>query len=328
MKSISGAGASSVTSRSDRRLDPVAVELLRRVVETPRARITGEALADHHGAAGASLQSSGLLEPDGFETTTASLADHDDSPVTVTWSTDAAGYGYFSPTSGWVTVPADRLEMFRVSFGNLFKHLLQKLDLTAPATSTPLLPDTLWEVGEVRLPGRTKRVPLWIARRLSDPKVWASFVEAVRLRPAPGSRIVLSFTPADRLPAQILNGHAIIGVRDVAHHEDSLVVDPEILAARVTSGAMLTDALIVMAADGASLTVRGNRYAFPGSKQRAIIRHLYEAWTTGNAECSTAEVLEAAGSSGSVNTIAKAFSGRTDWREFIKEERGQCWLFT
>ncbi len=326
MKNTSGAGALSVTSRTDHRLDPAAAALLHRVIETPRGRVTGDALADH-GDAGASLQSRGLIEPDGFETTTASLADHDDSPVTVTRSPDQAGYGYFSPASGWVPVPADRLGMFRVNFTNLLKHVLQQFDLPSHATPTTLLADTLWEVGEVRLPGRTKRVPLWVARRLDDPKVWATFVETVRLRPAPGLRVVLSFSPTDRLLAQVLNRHAIISIQDVGHYQDSLVVDPEILAARVASGTVSTDALIVMAAEGAALTVRGNRYAFPGSKQRAIIRHLYEAWASGNAECSTTEVLEAAGSSGSVNTIAKAFSGRTDWREFIKVDQGRCWLF-
>jgi hypothetical protein len=41
----------------------------------------------------------------------------------------------------------------------------------------------------------------------------------------------------------------------------------------------------------------------------------------------TAEVLEAAGYSDSVNTIAKALSGRKDWRGFITEEHGCCWMF-
>lgn len=326
MKSISGAGALSVTSRTNHRLDPAAADLLRRVIETPRGQVTADALADH-GGAGTLLRSLGLIEPVGFETTTASLADHDDTPVTITWSAEEAGYGYFSPASGWVLVPADRLGMFRVNFANLFKHVLQQLDLPAQATSTPLLPDALWEIGQVRIPGRTKRVPLWIARRLSDPKVWTSFVEAVRLRPAPGMRIVLSFTPVDRLPTQVLNGHAIISVQDVALSGEHLVVDPVILAARASSGSMQMDALIVMAADGASLTVLGKRYAFKGTKQREIIRHLFAAWESGSPQCLTAAVLEAAGSGTFVNTIAKAFAGRTDWREFIKEEQGRCWLF-
>ncbi len=324
MKNISGAGASFVTSRTDHRLDPVAAGLLLRVIETPRGRITADALADHFGA-GTSLQSSGLIEPDGFETTTTSLADHDDTPVTITWSADRAGFGYFSPTSGWVPMPADRLGIFRVSYEKLFKHVLQQFDLPTHAKPTTLLTDTLWEVGEVRLPGRTKRVPLWVARRLSDPRVWASFVEAVRLRPATGLRVVLSFTSADQLPAQFLSGNAIISVQNVGSRSESLIVDPGTLAARASSGAVQTDAPITMAADGASLTVNGKRYVFKGSKHREIIRHLFEAWETGAPECLTAEVLVAADSSG--KTIARAFSGRSDWREFIKVGQGRCSLF-
>ena len=82
-----------------------------------------------------------------------------------------------------------------------------------------------------------------------------------------------------------------------------------------------------MAADGAAVTVHGKRFAFRGSKQRIVIRRLYEAWEAGSPDCLTAEVLEAAGYSGGVNTLAKAFSGRTDWREFIAEEHGRCRMF-
>lgn len=81
-----------------------------------------------------------------------------------------------------------------------------------------------------------------------------------------------------------------------------------------------------MAADGASITVRGKSYAFTGTKQRAIIRHLFEAWQRGERECLTAAVLEAADSGDQVRTLGKAFRGRADWREFIKEERGRCWI--
>ena len=82
-----------------------------------------------------------------------------------------------------------------------------------------------------------------------------------------------------------------------------------------------------MAADGASVTIRGQRYPFTGSKQRAVIRQLHEALHSGNRECLTAQVLEAAGYSANVNTLAKAFSRRSDWREFIREEHGSCWMF-
>ncbi|NKD87728.1 hypothetical protein HEQ72_05340 [Haematospirillum sp. 15-248] len=245
----------------------------------------------------------------------------------MSWSPEHRGYGYFSPSAGWVPVSDGQMASFGINFEKLFKRMLERLDLSTRASPTVLLPDLLWEIGEVRLPGRSKRVPLWIGRRLADPKVWGRFADTVRARPAPGLRIVLSLTPADRLPAQIHQGHSIIAVRDIVDHASGLVVDSDLLAARVATGTTSTDALITMAADGAFVTVGGKRYAFPGSKQRAVIRQLYEAWAAGKPECLTVEVLENAEYSSSVNTLNKAFSGRTDWRDFIKEEHGRCWMF-
>ena len=313
-------------SDRDRRLDQQAVDFLLSVVETPDAIVTGSTLDDYFGAVAPALKVNGILQPNDHQRAAVSLADHEDEPVNLDWSPEHRSYGYFSPSAGWVTVPGDRMASFCVDFDKLFDQLLDRLDLSSRSSPRVLVPGLLWEVGEVRLPGRSKRVPIWVGRRLADPTVWRRFVETVHTRPAPGLRIVLSLTPTDRLPAQVHLGHSIIAVRDVANHT-GLVVDSDLLAARVASGSQQSNDLITMAADGASVTVRGKRYTFSGSKQRDVIRQLYEAWLAGSPECLTAEVLEAAGYSDSVNTLAKAFSRRTDWREFIREERGRCWMF-
>lgn len=314
-------------SDTNRALAPAAVDLLSVIAETHGAEIAGAVLMDHYGAVAPRLLALGVLIPEGHEATTTSLADHDDVPVTVTWSAEHRAFGYFSATAGWVTVPADRLTMYRIAFDKLLRQLVAPLFASKHKALTSLLPNLLWEVGDVKVPGRSKRVPLWIGRRLADPKVWSRFSETVRARPAPGLRIVLSLTPADRLPAQVLQGHSIICVRDVMDHARGLVVDPDLLAARIASGSPSSGALITMAADGASVTVGAKHYKFSGSKQRAVIRQLYKAWKAGSPECLTAKILDDAGNSGSVNTLAKAFSGRKDWRDFIKEERGRCWMF-
>lgn len=308
-------------------LDQQTIDILLSVIETPHAVVTSAALDGFYAAKAPALKASGLLELKDHRRAAVSLADHDDEPVNLSWSPEHRGYGYFSPSAGWVPVSDGQMASFGISFEKLFEHLLERLDLSTRALPTVLLPDLLWEIGEVRLPGRGKRVPLWIGRRLADPKVWSRFAETVRARPAPGLRIVLSLTSADRLPVLIHQGHSIIAVRDIVDHASGLVVNPQLLAARVASGAPSADAFITMGADGASVTVRGTRYAFSGSKQRALIRQLYEAWQSGSPECLTAEVLENAEYSDSVNTLNKAFSGRTDWRDFIKEEHGRCWMF-
>ncbi len=315
-------------SDARRVLSPAAVDLLSVIAETPGAEIAGAVLIDHYGTVAAQLLNLGVLIPEGHETSTTSLADHDDVPVSVTWSAEHGAFGYFSATAGWVAVPADRLAMHRIVFDKLLRQLVAPLFASKRIPLTPLLPNLLWEVGDVKLPGRSKRAPLWIGRRFADAGVWGQFAGIIRNRPAPGLRIVLSLTPGDRLPAGILNGHAIIPVRDVAQAANGLAIDPDLLAARVASGAQPSDALITMAADGASISVRGKRYKFSTVKQRAVIRQLFEAWQSGDPERLTAEVLVKAGYGDKTNILGKAWSGRKDWREFIAEKDGRCWMFT
>ena len=307
-------------------IDRGAADLLLSVIETPDAVISGSVLDGYYGQISPVLKGAGVLQPKDHSRAAVSLVDHEDEPVNLIWSPEHRAYGYFSPTAGWVSVPVDQLATFRVNFSKLIGQLVERLDLSPQSNPVELVHDLLWEVGDARLPGRSKRTPVWIGRRLGDPAIWKRFIDAARMRPAPGLRIVLSFTPGNRLPTNVHLGHTVIAVRDVADH-NGLAIVPELLAARVAAGTQMNDDLITMAADGASVTVRGARYAFSGSKQRAIIRQLYDAWKAGNPELLTAEVLESAGYSTSVNTLAKAFSGRTDWRDFISEEHGRCWMF-
>jgi hypothetical protein len=307
-------------------IDRKAADLLLSVIETPDAVISGSVLDGYYGRVAPALKAAGILQPKDHSRAAVSLVDHEDEPVNLIWSSEHRAYGYFSPAAGWVSVPGDQLAMFRVNFSKLIGQLVERLDLSPRTASVELVPDLLWEVGDARLPGRSKRTAVWIGRRLGDPAIWRTFIDAARKRPAPGLRVVLSLTPRNRLPTDVHLGHTLIDVRDVADH-NGLAVVPDLLAARIAAGSQLSDDLITMAADGASLTVRGTRHAFSGSKQRAIIRQLYGAWKSGHPELLTAEVLETAGYSTSVNTLAKAFSGRPEWRDFIREENGRCWLF-
>lgn len=308
-------------------LTRAAADLVVAIAATPTARISGAVLRDEFETTAAELDTSALLQKDGHDFAAASLADHDDVPVSVTWSQQDQTWGYFSPTAGWVTVPEERLISYRLNFESLLPRVVANLYAARTVPCRPILPEHLWEMGDVQLPGRRQRPSLWIARRLTDRAVWTSFAEAIRKRPAPGMRIVLSLTPTDRLEKDIYLGHSIVALRDVALATDPLVVDPAILAARISGSVTRDDQQISIAAEGAVVTVLGNKYRFTGVKQRAIIRHLHEAYASGTPECITSQVLEAAECGASVNTLAKAFAGREDWRDFIAEEGGRCWMF-
>lgn len=308
-------------------LTRAAVDLVMAIAATPTARISGAVLRDEFDATAVELGTSDLLREDGHDFAAASQADHDDVPVSVTWSQQDQTWGYFSPTAGWVAVPEERLVSYRLNFEILLPRIVAGLYAPRTVACRAIIPEHLWEMGDVQLPGRRQRVPLWIARRLTDRKVWTSFTEAIRKRPAPGLRIVLSLTPTDRLERDIHLGHSIVALRDVALATDPLAVDPAILAARISGSVTRDGRQISIAAEGAVVTVLGKKYRFTGVKQRTIIRHLYEAYASGTPECITSEVLEASECGASVNTLAKAFSGREDWRDFIAEEGGRCWMF-
>ena len=166
-------------------LDRRAVDLLLDIVELPDPALSGAALEDFFCGAAEPLLSSGLLKPAGYEAVSASLADHDDVPVTLSWSAEARGYGYFSPTAGWVTVPDDRLTRYRADMPTVISAVMSTADLSRRAEARPLVPGLLWEVGELRLGRRTHRVPIWFGRRLHDPTVWRQIKDVARNSAAP-----------------------------------------------------------------------------------------------------------------------------------------------
>ncbi|ALK09031.1 hypothetical protein [Blastochloris viridis] len=312
-------------TRSLRRSDQEALALICAIAQTREARITAAAMSSHHPVVGAQLRTLGVLTRVGDEAVATSMADHDDVPVALARSSDGRGFGYFSPQAGWVSRSPDEQAVFTLSFDSLLPKLLDGLDCPLASRPVPLLPGLLWEVGAARLPARSARVPVWVGRRFSDPVMWAAFLEQIKQRPSPCARIVLSLTPAAKLPKDYLSGHEIVAVQSVVDLSHGLRIDPQILSARL-SHRRDDGQPVSLAADGASITVRGKAYTFTGTKHRAIIRYLFEAWQKGERECLTAAVLEAADSGDQVRTLGKAFKGRTDWREFIKEERGRCWL--
>jgi hypothetical protein len=72
--------------------------------------------------------------------------------------------------------------------------------------------------------------------------------------------------------------------------------------------------------------LRGKTYRFQGSKQRTVIKILYEALLAGSPVRHKQEVFEEAECGRTVNTFGKLFSGRDDWRDLLEEDAGQCWM--
>ena len=285
------------------------LDLLLNIVETPDAVIAGSVLSDYYGAISGPLLEAGLLKPDGHEPVAVSSANHDDLPVTVSSTPGGGGLGYFSPSAGWVTVPDERMRRFRVDFAAVIARLMQQAEWPSRVGPVSLVPNLLWEIGDVRLGRRTQRVSIWFGRRLHDPVAWRQVVNAARSRPAAHLRILLTSTRAHRLPDDPLPRHLVVGVRDVIDFGTGMSVHSDILAARLDgSHRPNVEAAIDLSPDGTRLTINGNvSVDFKTNIQIAIIRKLVAGHKEGKRF--TVRDLLTEGSSGSTG-LRRAFGSK------------------
>jgi len=308
-------------------LSPAALELLLSAIETPESAISGVVLDDYHSSEALVLKETGLLKPHGHESAVASRADHDDAPVTLSWSAEDGGLGYFSPTAGWVTVPDDQIARFQVDVPTVIGELMNGVDWPSRSGPVPFVPDLLWEIGDVRLGRRTQRVPIWFARRLHEPSVWRQIKDVAKARPATRLRVVLSSTASHRFPDEAIAGHLLVAVRDVIDFASGLAIDPEILAARL-DGSLAPEIgeALYLSPDGKQLVINGTvTIRFRSDYHIAIIRKLVTGFREGK-RFTARELLDHAQSSS--DTLRQAF-GTKKWAQinpYLKSRNG-LWGF-
>ena len=310
-----------------RGLAPAILELLLNIVEAPEAVISGAVLDDYYASEAAVLKETGLLKPHGHEAASVSRTDHDDAPVTLSWSAENEGLGYFSPAAGWITVPDYRIARYRVDFPVLLARRMVQTDVSSRSGPVPLVPDLLWEIGAVRLGRRIQRVPIWFARRLHEPSVWRQIKDATKARPATRLRVVLTSTPSHRFPDETVAGHLLVGIRDVIDFATGLTVHPDILSARL-DGSQRPDIgeALSLSPDGRRLVINGDlTINFKSESQITIIRKLVAGFREGK-RFSARELLDHAQSSS--DTLRQAF-GAKKWAQLEShlKSRDALWGF-
>lgn len=304
------------------RLDQNALRLITAIAGTRDARVSAMALDQHHVAA-KQLLDAGFILRRGSTMAAVAEDDLDDALIRIVHHPIHERAGQLGNAAWQDEEDSAVRRLYAMDMLAVARRALSRIDCSLSSAPVPYLDGAVLDFGTARLPRRTARIGVWVARGLTSPRRFEALRDIAGRRPADGLRVVIALDPAARLRPSFLNGHEIVALEDVVDHEDGLAVHPETLAARLVIGRD-DGAPLTMAADGASINVRGKTYGFRGSKQRAVIRELYAVWCAGQPECLTAEVLETAGFSPSVNTLAKAFSGRNDWRDFIQESGGRC----
>lgn len=308
-------------------IDRRAVDLLLSIVESADAKVTGTVLSDYHATSAGKLLAANVLRPDGHNAAAASLADFEDEPVSLIWSSERNGYGYFSPSAGWVDVPKERMGVYGVDFPVLFARLLVGLDIASRGGTRALVPRALWELGDARIGRRPQRVPIWFARRLSDRRIWADVADAARRRPTPHVRILLTSTSSGRLHEPGLPGHLVVSIGDAIDFDDGMAVSPEILSALLDGiPAVSPHAPLSLSPSGQRLTIHGNvTIDLKSDIHIAIIRKLVEGYKDGR-RFSARELLDHAHSS--AKTLRQAFGAQrwADLEPYLKSENG-LWGF-
>jgi hypothetical protein len=305
-------------------LDRQAIEVLLSALEAPQAVLSGPALQSFPAHVCTQLLAAALIKPDGHEAITTSRADHDDSPVTLTWSPEHQGFGYFSPAAGWIDVPNVDIARYRVELANVMSALTEKMQVSARAAPLILVADHLWEVGQVRLGQRTHRTSIMFGRRLYDAGPWQAVKRALEARPSPPRRVILTSTHPDRLP-EAPAGNTLISIYDVLGNGGGLALDPAIVAARLDRlPAADTNEPVILIGDGKEVRLLGETFRFPkGVRQRQIIRFIHERYRQGQLWTATDEIVTTLDLRPNAR-IRDFFKKSPAWNRLLIERNGMC----
>ncbi len=301
------------------------LDLLLAALELPVASLSAVTVNDLYPDAAAALQKAGLLHAEGYEVAAASPADHEDVPTAATWCPDRGAFGTFTAGAGWVPLPDMQLARYVLQIEQVLGCVIEAQRRAPGADIACIVPDFLWDLGDVRLPGRAHHVQLWFARRMAHPGVWQQIKGAVRARPPARQRIILTSTRLDHLPESAIPRHAILSLHDVLAGQGDVRIGPEVLAAYldgVPTGAAGGELLVI--GDGREVHLRGEIYRFPkGDTQRRVIMHLYAAYLEGEVQVPTARIIAALDMDLSTR-LRDTFKHHPAWGKLLNEKAGLC----
>jgi hypothetical protein len=306
-------------------LNKLAIDLLLRAMEARGTSLQASTLHQVSRRATEMLLEAKLLAANGHVPVVAGMDDYEDEPIEATWSPEQKSFGYHDSAGRWIKVDNQEIAACRVDYGLALAQMLVAFDRAGPSRPTPLIPDLVWEVGTIKLNGAKAPVPVWFARRLGDPAVWAQLDGLLARRPPEEVRVILTSTPGERIPVNTQKRNHVIRAADMIG-TSKLAISPEVLGALVFPCQAQRRFPIDHSDDYGIVWLRGQTLSFRSDKQRQLLGLLFDPYWSGSPVCRTATVLTEAGYQEGTNALAKVFSGRDDWRSFIKYADGNCWI--
>lgn len=303
-----------------------AVDLLLQAMETRAGKVQVATLKQVAPRAADKLLDARLLVATGRIPVVAAMDAYEDEPIPAEWCPERGQFGYRNSVGRWITVEAGEIAACVVDFPLAFAKMLLAFERAGPSRPSPLIDGFVWDVGTIRLTGASSPVPVWFARRLSDPAVWTRLDALLERRPPEEVRVILTSTPGDRIPITPKKRNVIVGVADVLGTSGKLAISPQSLGARVFPGQVQRRFPIDHSEECGLVWHRGETLTFGGDKQRQLLQILFAAYWSKSPVLRIAAVLEEAGYGGQVNTLKKAFGRRNDWQRFIRFDDGNCWI--
>lgn len=303
-----------------------AVDLLLQAMETRAGKVQVATLKQVAPRAADKLLDARLLVATGRIPVVAAMDAYEDEPIPAEWCPERGQYGYRNSVGRWITVEAGEIAACVVDFPLAFAKMLVAFERAGPSRPSPLIDGFVWDVGTIRLTGAKSPVPVWFARRLSDPAVWTRLDALLERRPPEEVRVILTSTPGDRIPITPNKRNVIVGVADVLGTPGKLAISPQSLGARVFPGQVQRRFPIDHSEECGLVWHRGETLTFSGDKQRRLLQILFAAYWSKSPVLRIAAVLEEAGYGSQVNTLKKAFGRRNDWQRFIRFDDGNCWI--
>jgi hypothetical protein len=302
------------------------VDLLLQAMETRAGKVQVATLKQVAPRAADKLLDARLLVATGRIPVVAAMDAYEDEPIPAEWCPERGQFGYRNSVGRWITVEAGEIAACVVDFPLAFAKMLLAFERAGPSRPSPLIDGFVWDVGTIRLTGASSPVPVWFARRLSDPAVWTRLDALLERRPPEEVRVILTSTPGDRIPITPKKRNVIVGVADVLGTSGKLAISPQSLGARVFPGQVQRRFPIDHSEECGLVWHRGETLTFGGDKQRQLLQILFAAYWSKSPVLRIAAVLEEAGYGGQVNTLKKAFGRRNDWQRFIRFDDGNCWI--
>jgi hypothetical protein len=258
-------------------------ELLLRTLEQDEPVIAAAAMDDLPSDLLSTLLNSGAIERQPASRTML-LADDDGTRfVDLIWYSDRNAYGFFDGADGHVVLRPDAIAVFRVNLLWWLRWLASNLDLNNATQPTEILPNSVWDIGDLWIT-RQRKVPVLFARRLSRDAQFEALQAALVKRRGRGSGLILTSSRSP-LRSSIKDPHyLVVPISDVLTNDNidfaidrALVMSPYVPAMK---GGGVT-APIYLSPDGRTLVINGViTVDFKSERHIAIIRRL----VVGNSE--------------------------------------------